>query len=52
MSDPRVLTVDDADLWPRYYFYLVSARLEIRAWLRERKQDVAGEDFRIVEARP
>jgi len=34
------LRVDGPDLWPRYYFDLERARLEIADWLAARKQEV------------
>ena len=30
------IEIDGADLWPRYYFDLDCAKLEIAAWLRVR----------------
>jgi hypothetical protein len=30
--------LDDADRWPRYYFDLERAKLEIEAWLVKRRQ--------------
>lgn len=32
------LEIDDADRWPRYYFDLDRALLEIQAWLKKREQ--------------
>ncbi len=37
-GNPDKLYIDAADLWPRYYFDLERAKLEIEAWLRKRKQ--------------
>lgn len=34
--DPRKIYIDAADLWPRYYFDLERAKLEIEAWLEKR----------------
>jgi len=34
------LYIDDADGWPRYYFDLDRAKLEIEAWLSRRGQAV------------
>jgi hypothetical protein len=31
------MSIDNADLWPRYYFDLDRAKAEIDAWLRVRK---------------
>jgi hypothetical protein len=36
--DPVGLSIDYADLWPRYYFDLDRARLECEAWLKKRNQ--------------
>jgi hypothetical protein len=36
--DPRAISIDYADLWPRYYFDLDRAKAEIEAWLLIRKQ--------------
>lgn len=32
------LEIDDADLWPRFYFDETRAKLEIEAWLKKRGQ--------------
>jgi hypothetical protein len=32
------LGFDKADMWPRYYFYLNLAMIEVEAWLRKRGQ--------------
>lgn len=32
--------IDEADMWPRYYFDETRAKLEIEAWLTKRKQAV------------
>ena len=37
--------MDHADLWPRYYFDLDRAKLEIADWLKKRHQ-VVTEDWR------
>jgi hypothetical protein len=31
--------LDESDGWPRYYFDLERAKLEIEAWMKKRKQD-------------
>lgn len=38
--DSRQITIDNADLWPRYYFDLDRAKLEIAAWLSVYSQEV------------
>jgi len=38
VAHPRLLDVDAADRWPRYYFDLERAKAEVEAWLRVRKQ--------------
>ena len=35
---PFTLEIDSADGWPRYYFDLERAKLEIEAWLEKRGQ--------------
>jgi hypothetical protein len=35
---PLNLSIDSADGWPRYYFDLERARLELEAWLKVRDQ--------------
>lgn len=30
--------IDEADGWPRYYFDLERAKLEVEAWLKKREQ--------------
>lgn len=30
--------IDGQDLWPRYYFDLVRAKLEVEAWMKKRRQ--------------
>jgi len=34
--------IDGADLWPRFYFDLERAKLEIEAWLKKRGQWIEG----------
>lgn len=36
VDDPRRVSVDEADLWPRFYFDLGRAMLECEAWLNKR----------------
>lgn len=36
VTDPRALSVDGADLWPRYYFDEGRMRAEVEAWMRKR----------------
>ena len=38
LGRPDGLYIDEADGWPRYYFDLERAKLEIEAWLRKRGQ--------------
>lgn len=45
VHDPISLSIDLADLWPRYYFDLERAKLEIAEWLTVRHQEVV-EDWR------
>lgn len=35
------LSIDGADLWPRYYFDYDRAKLEVEAWLKKREQWIA-----------
>lgn len=37
VRDPQECFVDSADGWPRYYFNLGRARLEVEAWIRRRE---------------
>lgn len=37
-QNPRRLSLDGADGWPRYYFDLERAKLEVQAWMRKRGQ--------------
>ena len=37
-GDPRRLSLDGADGWPRYYFDLARAKSEVGAWLWKRRQ--------------
>lgn len=39
-GDARRLNLDGADGWPRYYFDLDRAKLEIEAWLEKRQQAI------------
>ena len=32
------MDMNQADAWPRYYFFLASATAECEAWLRKREQ--------------
>jgi hypothetical protein len=32
------MSLDHADLWPRYYFDFERAKLEIEAWMKKREQ--------------
>lgn len=36
--NPRRLSLDGADGWPRYYFDIACAKLEVQAWMRKRGQ--------------
>lgn len=38
LGSPWELALDAADLWPRYYFDLDRAKLEIEAWMKKRKE--------------
>jgi len=38
VGDPWRLSLDGADGWPRYYFDLDRAKLEVEAWLHKREQ--------------
>lgn len=36
--DQYDLHIDDQDMFPRYYFYLVTAILEMEAWIQKNNQ--------------
>jgi len=40
--------VDARDLWPRYYFDLERAKLEIEAWLKKRDQWTTDTLWRVL----
>lgn len=48
---PELLHIDAQDGWPRYYFDLDRAKLEIEAWLINRRQaiDVAADGMLTAE---
>lgn len=35
---PDKFYLDEADMWPRYYFDIDRAKLEVEAWLKKRKE--------------
>lgn len=37
--------VSDADPWPRYYFFLEAGKLEVVAYLKEKKVDVTNTEW-------
>lgn len=49
--NPKSLNLDFADLWPRYYFDLDRAKMEIAAWLTVRHQEVVKDWHEELEAR-
>lgn len=47
VTNPRALHVDDADMFPRYYFDIEVAKREIKDWMECQGQVVLGEDWRL-----
>ncbi len=47
----KSLNLDFADLWPRYYFDLNRAKLEIADWLAVRNQEVVKDWRDEIEPR-
>ena len=41
------LDIDDQDGWPRYYFDLERAKLEIEAWLHKRGQWLGARKYHV-----
>jgi len=41
-GSPLALSIDGADMWPRYFFNYYHAKAEIEAWLKKRGQWIAG----------
>lgn len=39
-KDQRVLTIEEADGFPRYYFHVASLTMEMEAWCKVRGQEV------------
>lgn len=50
VRDPLKVHVDGADGWPRYYFDLERAKLEIECWLIARRQTI--EKLEPIEPAP
>ena len=51
VRDRRKVHIDEADLWPRFYFDLDRAKLECEAWMEKRREAFDQDISRSVSRR-